>query len=186
LSIFCSVLQNLDPTRGLKRLISCVSGLAIPPKPYALFRSTIHALLIGIDHYKHAGKTLPSLKGAVADMKLVLDFLKCDLGVRDSFIKALKNENATRRAIVDAITDMTASDNIKNGEAIFIYFAGHGCSLGEIQAIVPYDAPARDTDLKNLISDKKLASLLYSLAAAKGNNIVCIYSDEIFSVFNDA
>jgi hypothetical protein len=125
--------------------------------------------LIAIDEY--AGD-MPSLDGAVGDMSLVKDFLMSDLEVPQSHIKVLKNDQATRKAILDSIKALTNNPEIKHGEPILIYFAGHGCLVGEMQAIVPFDAPMVGGELKNLISDIKLASLLRKLADKKGDNVV--------------
>lgn len=132
----------------------------------------LYALLIGIDQYKHHGTEWPKLNGAVADMELVESFLLCDLKVPASRIKTLKNQEATRSAIINAIEKLAVSRDIDYGGAILIYFAGHGASIESMQAIVPFDAPPSSGNLKDVISDVKLSSLLQKIANAKGDNIV--------------
>jgi hypothetical protein len=146
-----------------------------------LYPRNVHSLLIAIDEY--SSKDIPKLRGAVADMGLMKDFLKIDLGTPQSRIKILKNGEATRKAIVDSIKELASSPVIKHGEPILIYFAGHGCLIGGMQAIVPFDAPLAGGSLKKLVSDIKFASLLRQLADQKGDNIVRM-STWIISFFN--
>jgi hypothetical protein len=105
-------------------------------------------------------------------MILVQEWLTVDLNVSPSYIQELVNEKATRSAIVESIRKLSNNSAIKHGDAILIYFAGHGCSVNSKQALVPYDAPYMRGDLSQLVSDVKLASLLDDLAKKKGDNIV--------------
>jgi hypothetical protein len=115
---------------------------------------------------------IPRLSGALADMTLVREWLIFDLKVSPLYIQELVNEKATRAAIVDSIRKLGDNSAVKYGDAILIYFAGHGCSIGEKQALVPYDAPYIRGEFNQLVSDVKLASLLGELAKKKGDNIV--------------
>jgi hypothetical protein len=105
-------------------------------------------------------------------MILMREWLTIDLKVSPSYIQELVNEKATRSAIVDSVSRLGNSSAVKYGDAILIYFAGHGCLAGDKQALVPYDAPSIRGDLNQLVSDVKLASLLGDLAKKKGDNIV--------------
>ncbi|KAI0030583.1 hypothetical protein K488DRAFT_72058 [Vararia minispora EC-137] len=136
---------------------------------------SVYALLIGIDQYKHRSAEWPNLSGAVADMELVESFLLYDLRVPASRIRTLRNQEATRSAIVGAIEKLAVAHDIAYGGAILIYFAGHGASVHNKQAIVPCDAPPWSGNLKDVISDVKLSSLLQKLANAKGDNITVIF-----------
>jgi len=140
--------------------------------PFTYPLRIVHALLIGIDRYE--SPDIVQLGCAVADMDLVKSFLTFDLNVSESCITTLVNEGATREAIISALKQMAIDDDLLHGEAVLIYFAGHGTTISSKQALVPYDAPFQRVGIENLISDVKLASLLHKLANAKGDNIVRI------------
>ncbi|KAI0030581.1 caspase domain-containing protein [Vararia minispora EC-137] len=142
----------------------------------------VHALLIGIDRY--SSDEFPKLGGAVSDMQRVKDFLVDDLSVPESCVKVLKNEGATRQAIIQAFQELASSDNnIRKGDPILIYFAGHGSTVTappnwtsdpEIQVLIPYDGHSDGEVATNVIPDRKFGSLLRDLANAKGDNITVI------------
>lgn len=81
-----------------------------------------HALLIGIDEYPLIAGA--QLLGAVNDADAMRSFLIESLGFRSSEIRCLKNEQATRKAILEAFTvlgrDVTAD------ALVIVHFSGHG------------------------------------------------------------
>ncbi|CAE6493602.1 unnamed protein product [Rhizoctonia solani] len=152
------------------------------PNPDNPFR----ALIIGINDYPN----LEPLKGAVADADGVFEFLTTDLQVPQDQIINLRNQGATRAAIIRSLQDLRDDRRIANGDPILIYYAGHGGSgkdprreqtggrINEVQVIFPRDYGVRETDSSepvNYIPDYTIAALLDELAAEKGNNITVIF-----------
>jgi hypothetical protein len=123
--------------------------------------------------------------GAVADADDVRDFLLKRLGVPSSQIWNLRNSEATRAAIIDGIKALSLNSEIKRGDPILIFYAGHGSSAntpkgwegggtGKIQLLIPYDHSfsLNDADPTHGIPDRTLGALLSQLANEKGDNIV--------------
>lgn len=139
----------------------------------------LFALLIGIDRYKK--KDIARLEAAVADVDKVKKYLMKYLSVPGTRITTLVNEAATRIAIIDAIQNLSKDVNIRAGDAILIYFAGHGARVTapgawtemtqHIEVIVPYDM---GVDNIPSIPDRTLGALLINLSRAKGDNITVI------------
>ena len=123
--------------------------------------------------------------GAVPDADAMRDYLQEHLGVRSTRIRNLRDSEATRAAIIDGIKAFSLNDEIKKGDPILIYYAGHGGSAdtpkgweiggtGKIELLVPYDhsSPLEDDSPKHGIRDRSLEAPLSQLAIEKGNNIV--------------
>ena len=123
--------------------------------------------------------------GAVPDADAVRDYLQKHLGVPSSQIRNLRNSEATRAAIIDGIKAFTLNGEIKEGDSILIYYAGHGGSTGtpkgwevgstgKIELLIPYDhsSPLEGGNHRHGISDRTLGALLSHLAVEKGDNIV--------------
>ena len=123
--------------------------------------------------------------GAIPDADAMRNYLQKDLAVPSSQIRTLRNSEATRAAIIDGIQAFSFNNEIKEGDPILIYFAGHGGSAdtpkgwevgstGKIELLVPYDhsSPPDDGNPKHGIPDRTLGALLSQLAIEKGDNIV--------------
>jgi hypothetical protein len=143
----------------------------------------LFALIIGINKYQSTQIT--DLLGAVADADAMRDFLQKQLGVPSSQIRDLRDSEATRTAIIKGIEAFSLDDEIKDGDPILIYYAGHGGSAktptgwevggaDKIELLVPYDysSPLEGGNPKHGIPDRTLGALLWQLAIKKGNNIV--------------
>ena len=143
----------------------------------------LFALIIGINEY--VSPKITNLLGAVPDADAVRDFLQKQLGVPSSQIKNLRDSEATRAAIIDGIESFSRNDEIKGGDPILIYYAGHGGSAdtpkgwevggtGKIELLIPYDhfSSLEDGNPKHGIPDRTLGVLLSQLAIEKGDNIV--------------
>ena len=140
------------------------------------------ALIIGINEYESLD--IPNLVGAVPDADAVRNYLQEHLGVPDSQITDLRNSEATRAAIIDGIKAFSLNEEIKEGDPILIYYAGHGGSAdtpkgwevggtGKIELLVPYDHSSLEGgNPKHGIPDRTLGALLWHLAEKKGDNIV--------------
>ena len=141
-------------------------------------RSHLFALIIGINNYESS--SIQNLLGAVPDADAVRDYLQNDLGVPSSQITNLRNSEATRDAIIGGIKAFSLNNEIKEGDPILIYYAGHGdtpkewlvWNADEIELLVPYDDSSLDGDPRHGISDRTLEVLLSQLAIKKGHDIV--------------
>jgi Caspase domain len=139
----------------------------------------LFALTIGIDKYLHC---VP-LQGAVSDADRVVDFL-VDKGAAPERNRNLRNEQATRSAILHELMDLITSPSLEQNDPIVIYFAGRGtrAALGPptreedswTPCLAPYDLGAPDGKGEEIfgIPDETLGSIMHRIASAKGNNIV--------------
>lgn len=115
------------------------------------------------------------------DADSVEEYLKEDLSVPPSHIRSLRDEAATRAAIIQGFMDLRSDERIKRGDPILIFYAGHGAETdvnggkGEerekIQMIVPCDYGEGEDDVDG-IPDRTINALLEGLAREKGDNIV--------------
>lgn len=143
------------------------------------------ALVIGIDIYQNAGRgDLRNLHGCINDTEDVMDYLRTQQWL--SHVRVLRNQQATRTAILTALVDFERDNQIQRDDAILIYFAGHGTEVvapsfwhagnqrNFIQMLVPYDFdPLWDGDRSaGGITDALLNQMLSRIAQAKGDNIV--------------
>jgi Caspase domain len=146
----------------------------------------LFALIIGINNYQ--SKDFTRLRGAVPDGKEFQDFLIKRFRVPAHQICTLFNEQATRSAIIQAFKDLSKDHRIKEGDPIFIFYAGHGGQKvphpdwkepnEKIEVIIPYDC-TDDSDNQTpatgfvpSIPDITIAALINEIAREKGNNIV--------------
>ncbi len=145
------------------------------------------ALVIGINEYKFI-EPKQDLKGAVKDADNFKNYLLEDLGVAKDNIINLRDEEATRSAIIDRFRQLEGDPKIDSGEvAIIIYFAGHGALATKpdewsdwvstdknIEMLCPADIGALDANGKAIegIPDRTISRLLLDLSIAKGNNVV--------------
>ncbi|KAH7337510.1 hypothetical protein B0J17DRAFT_663253 [Rhizoctonia solani] len=154
-------------------------------KPTPNSNSSFYALIIGIDKYLN----IDPLKGAAADAKRVEGFLVNDLLVPRDQIINLRDQDASREAIIQGLHKLRDDPRIKIGDPILVYFAGHGGSrrdprgrqegrTNQVQVIFPQDyglCKIGSSDPVNCIPDYTISSLLNELAASKGNNITIVF-----------
>ncbi|KAK0475329.1 caspase domain-containing protein [Armillaria luteobubalina] len=149
----------------------------------------IFALVIGINEYKFI-EPRQDLKGAVKDAENFKKYLLEDLGVAEDNIINLRDEQATRSAVIDRFRQLQGDPKIGSGKAaIIIYFAGHGAratkpttwtdwvsSDENIEMLCPADIGALDANGKVVegIPDRTISQFLLDLSIAKGNNITLI------------
>lgn len=145
----------------------------------------LFALIIGINRYKSLKVT--TLRGAVADADSVKAYLENDLKVQKSNIRNLRDAQATRAAIISEFSALATNPDIKPGDPILIYYAGHGGGSSppigweaggadsKTQMLIPHDY---NTKIGNRevygIPDRSLNALLTRLAKTKGDNIVSL------------
>jgi hypothetical protein len=171
----------------------CVAGMAIQSQ--AEPRPTSHALLIGVAHYAPpSGSALPvaasghsvdsrfapgaswhSLQGPLTDVAAMHVLLQETYGFTD--IRELKDEQATRQGILDAINQLIA--DTQKGDRVVIYYSGHGSQRLDSksskdqrdQTIVPIDAWKGVKDIR----DKELAQLFDKIVFDKQARLTAIY-----------
>lgn len=143
---------------------------------------SLYALTIGINKY---AINRNNLLGCVNDADMVEEFLKSDLKVPDEQIISLRDEQATRAAIIKAFIQLRDDSRIKKDDSILIFYAGHGSEIdppegweaggagSQIQALMPHDYNTSDPrNSIHLIPDRTIGMLINSISREKGNNIV--------------
>ncbi|KAF7793915.1 hypothetical protein EIP86_005037 [Pleurotus ostreatoroseus] len=147
--------------------------------------SRVFALIIGIDKYKFSN--IWNLESCVDDAQSIKRWLSHDLHVPREQIRLLTDSQATKQAIEDSfMSHLVNNPAIEEGDAILIYFAGHGGTIPsprgwytdgmkDVQVLCPYDHDTKSSNGRIAgISDRSFHAMLKDLSAAKGNNITVI------------
>ncbi|PBL03060.1 hypothetical protein ARMGADRAFT_1003870 [Armillaria gallica] len=146
------------------------------------------ALIIGIDRYEQT--KYANLRAAVTDADRFENFLLKRLRTPREQIISLRNDQATRKGIIDGFRSLIHDQRISPGKsAIIIYYAGYGATASKpiewkdwqtpdnkIEMLCPTDMGILDVN-KNVVDgipDRTISKLLRELATAKGNNITLI------------
>ncbi|KAH7925516.1 hypothetical protein BV22DRAFT_1010987 [Leucogyrophana mollusca] len=145
----------------------------------------IFALVIGVDDYKSG--SIWNLESCGDDARRMSQWLTQDLHVPKEHISLLLNKEATKRRIEDTFMDhLVNNPAIERGDAMIVYFAGHGSSLrpprdwcedaaSDVQVLCPYDHDTKGPEGRIAgISDRSLGAMLGELSRAKGDNITLI------------
>lgn len=126
------------------------------------------------------------LLGAVPDAKAFEKYLLDTLKVDPSHITLLLDQEATRDKIINAFQKLASNNDIKEGDSIFIFYAGHGAQASpperlstlpgcpeHVEVLIPYDYSKDPVTHERMgIPDYTLAALLDKIATKKGDNIV--------------
>ncbi len=136
------------------------------------------ALIIGIDKYKH--EEYDNLRASVADADRFEKFLLNHLRTPREHIISLRNDQATRKDIIDGFRSLIHDQKISLGKsAIIINYSGHGAvapkpnewtdwptSDDEIEILCPADIGILDINDKAVegIPDRMINELLRELA----------------------
>ena len=141
---------------------------------------TIYALLVGIDDYSSQN---PKLRGCVNDIDAFASYLTervaTDKGVALN-LKTLKNEEATRQAVVDAFSDHLGKAN--KGDVALFYYSGHGSQEQAPEEFWKLEPDHLDETLVLFdsrspgswdLADKEIAKLIGDVAA-KGPHVAVI------------
>jgi hypothetical protein len=119
----------------------------------------------------------------VADAGAVKSYLETSLGIPETQIRTLFNEEATRDAIIAGLRGFKNDPNIRTGDPILIFYAGHGSTADapsgwhaggpEIQLLISHDSLC-DEDGNTILGlpDRTIGVLLEEIAQRKGDNIV--------------
>jgi len=108
------------------------------------------------------------------------------LCVPEGQITTLFDKGATRSAIIEGFRKLRDNEDIKEGDPLFIFYAGHGGQKPphpawglkgrntKMEVIVPYDCDTVGGDGKRIepIPDYTIGALIDEIAAKKSNNIV--------------
>ena len=113
--------------RAVILLIVLMFALAVPAEGKRV------ALVIGIDRYPNLSAER-QLKKAVNDAQAIRDTLKDDLG-----FDVVYADDANWRQMKSLISQVEAQ--IEPGDVVFIYFSGHGVSIGNGNYLLPSDVP---------------------------------------------
>ncbi|KAJ7084025.1 caspase domain-containing protein [Mycena belliarum] len=149
----------------------------------------IFALIIGIDKYKSGA--VWNLESCVDDAQKVRRWLRKDLKVPKEQICMLLDNHAKKGDIErEFLRHLVHNEQIQYGDAIVIYFAGHGSTVpapdgwfhkgsvgGTSEVLCCYDYGHRDVAG---MSDRSLQAMLEELSQVKGDNITVIL-DSCFS-----
>ncbi len=98
-----------------------ITALLISQSGLAQTSSNRTALIIGVGEYGYAGA--PPLDGVKYDMVSATKIANA-MGIPEKNIKYLKNSEATKQNILQALSDLGESTN--EGTRAFVYFSGHG------------------------------------------------------------
>ncbi|KAG6834581.1 hypothetical protein H0H93_008772 [Arthromyces matolae] len=117
-----------------------------------------------------------SLQCAVKDADRFRDYLVSGLAVPRRQITNLRNQEATRAAILGALGSLAHNEDICSNDRVFIYFAGIGgavrppsATLREIQTLFPYDFNLFSTEgLSTGIFYITLVKIIEDISAQKG------------------
>jgi uncharacterized caspase-like protein len=123
--------------------------------PYSPKYSGSHALVIGINKYRHAGQ----LDYARHDAEAIAALMICKFHFPKESVTLLLDEDATGEAIRSAFHAFVSKS--EPDDRILIFFAGHGHTQpgrrGDIGFLVPVDGVA--TELATLIRWDELTQL---------------------------
>jgi formylglycine-generating enzyme required for sulfatase activity len=128
-------------------------------------------LSIGVDEYLH----WPKLKTAVNDADAVQKTLTAEFGFTPNRVVSLRNAQATRAAIVQAMRKL--AQELRPDDSLLIFYAGHG-QLDDLTGAgswVPVDA-SRD-DASTWIENSSIKTLLRAMKARH----VLLVSDSCFA-----
>ncbi|KZV60770.1 hypothetical protein PENSPDRAFT_328057 [Peniophora sp. CONT] len=167
----------------MQRATTVASGDVLAANTSPVPDNTLRALLIGIDLYE--SRHISNLSGAVADADAMEQYIR-HLHPRAD-ITTLRNEDATRRAIIQEIVSLQYRDGVRPSDPFLIYFAGHGTAArapndwpagsGGISMLVPYDGTEKHDDYGNStrnIPDRIIGSLLHQLVGRDANITVIL------------
>lgn len=142
-------------------------------------------MIIGIN--KYTDPDIQDLCCAVNDANAVERFLTSEVGVPKDRVVNLRDEGATREAILTAMRNLAHHNAISAQDPILVYYAGHGSEApapiavrktnnanGKIQMLLPHDFELRGSQnaQRQGIFDITLSHILADIATKKSDNIV--------------
>lgn len=169
--------------------------------PTFTYSPRLFALLIGINTYNgEASSTasqprassavnfppFPNLRSALSDAEKFNNYLIADLKVHKDHITFLRDTEATRDRIIGAFKNLADDERIVKGDAIFVFYAGHGAQAlppksminkegcpEKVELLLPHDYNHFPGNQENMgIPDYTLGALINKISKKKGDNIV--------------
>lgn len=128
------------------------------------------ALVIGIGTYASLPEKM-FLEGPKNDVPLIEKLLKEKHGYAPDSIRVLRDQDASRAAILSSI-DEWLINGTQPGDRVYFYFSGHGLQVkdqngdeedGLDEALSTYDIVAGDGDWTNVILDDEIDAMLAKL-----------------------
>ncbi|KAG6906654.1 hypothetical protein DXG01_012740 [Tephrocybe rancida] len=149
-------------------------------------------VFVSADVARQLHSDVPDLDGAVNDADAVEDFLTSEVGISKDRIVNLRNEEATRANILNALQSLAHHSTINAKDPILIYFSGHGAEApppfptletsspnGKIQMLIPHDFDLQRSEGDHGhwqgIFDITLSRMLGDIALNKSDNITVIF-----------
>ncbi len=162
-AIFTRVSRYVD---WIEQYVKLPRYAAAPPPPPPAPVDTDRALVIGIDDYRDEAN---DLVGSGADADAMVGLLTGSFGFRPEQIKVLKDADATRDRILDAMQSWLVQGS-KPGGRVFFSYSGHGFYVpdqngdeedGLDEVLIPHDAvPKADGTVDNIIRDDEIRDIL--------------------------
>jgi hypothetical protein len=126
-----------------------------------------HALLIGINDYTASrlnalepiqppARNIPNLDGAINDVELMHEVVQYSYGFKAADVTVLKDQQATRRAILDGLAGLAAA--AKSDDSVLFYYSGHGSQVRNSfsaeedkldESIIPADSRRGAPDIRD-------------------------------------
>ncbi len=133
------------------------------------------ALIIGVEGYKN---TKANALYADNDAKMFKDYASEKIGVPESRIKILLNDNATEQQILLSVKEWLRRSTKVNKSEIYIFFAGHGLASqdGKNMYLLPYDGLPKLLDDTAILRDRLFADL-----KATNPKTVTVFLDTCYS-----
>ncbi len=129
--------RTIKITRAVVKVTDSITFESLNPTTIS-GRSNSHALalVIGVGDYEDA----PAAKYADADAQVFSDYARRALGVSQSNLKILVNEEASRTKVKLALK-LWLRGRIEADTDVYVFFAGHGLATldGETLYLLPYD-----------------------------------------------
>jgi len=128
------------------------------------------ALVIGIGSYANLPEKM-FLEGPKNDVPLIEKMLKEKLGYPADSIRVLRDQDASRAAILASIDEWLVKGTAP-GDRVYFYFSGHGLQVKDLngdeedgldEALSTYDIVAGDSDWTNVILDDEIDEMLAKL-----------------------
>jgi Caspase domain/TIR domain len=127
-----------------------------------------HALVIGISGYPHV-RSLPKVDDAKDIAAVLADPELCDYPAAN--VQLLEEDRATRRAILDGLSDLARRAG--PGSTVFFFFSGHGHQIDDEAGIrrylLPFDAvhPTDEDLARTAISGAEFTEALRAIPAER-------------------
>jgi formylglycine-generating enzyme required for sulfatase activity len=133
-----------------------IVGKASLEMPDMIYR-TGWAVVIGVNKYPNLLAQF-QLNYAVSDADAVAELIKKKFGFEENNVTILKDAQATKQGIMNALNYLTDPKRVKKDDCVLIYFSGHGQTVplpeygggGNMGYLVPYDAQINLSEEPNM------------------------------------